>query len=163
MPTNEFNINDELKSGESTIMRIYANNPSTNYFALSLTNDIFLGRTADGWTLTNDITAPSWILTNFNHDVSLNQNYQLTKTNFTSDVNITNNTPIHIDKITILNAEDIQSLTNNQGWLNFLGNTSTLSNGYLGLNNSIKISFESNPENNLMSTQSCDIILHTPL
>ncbi|MCK5853151.1 hypothetical protein KAH27_09015 [bacterium] len=82
MPTNEFNINDELKSGESTILNINANNPSSNYFALSLTNDIFLGRTADGWTLTNDITAPSWILTNKNTDISLHQNYNLTPTNF---------------------------------------------------------------------------------
>ena len=162
MPTNEFNINDELKSGESTIMKVYANNPSSNYFALSTTNLNFLGRTADGWTLTNDITAPSWILTNKNTDVSLNQNYTLTPTNFTSNINITNNTPIAIDKISILNAEDIQSLTNNQGWINFLGNTSSLSNGYLGLNDSIKISYESNPENNFITTQNCDIILHTP-
>ena len=152
----------ELNSGESMHLYIEANNPSTNYFALSTTNLNFLGRTADGWTLTNDITAPSWILTNKNTDVSLNQNYTLTPTNFTSNINITNNTPIAIDKISILNAEDIQSLTNNQGWINFLGNTSSLSNGYLGLNDSIKISYESNPENNFITTQNCDIILHTP-
>ncbi|MCK5851655.1 hypothetical protein KAH27_01390, partial [bacterium] len=143
------NSNDNIKEvrfpagrllySDDEISQIIFDDPSTT----NNKNFVARCRGAPDWIINfyNDITAPSWILTNKNTDVSLHQNYNLTPTNFNSNIDITNNTPIHIDKISILNAEDIQSLTNNQGWLNFLGNTSSLSNGYLGLNDSIKILF----------------------